>query len=590
MNRRIVAVGAISLLTLVLAGCPGVGPAGGGGVDSGGAVPPSALVEATGPILGVTVAASLDDLGQPVDASFTYPADQPEMVVLVRIGEVTPGPLTFSWYRVTEAGDEALFEQTVAVEARDAAFSTGLNPGILAAGTYKVVATFAGQSDTIAWDVAEPQPGDLTAPVGTSQSAAGAAPAPGPSGKTTAVVPEPDPQDVSGPALALLIHSYNRAHLVEFLVLSAWDDAQTGLGISPISFTIQVSAAITGLSPGASREYTHAGGADAVGTDALKKDFSLDPCSLPGGSDLPGTSITVTAVPLGFEARRETDTQILGADTSPPTVQLVSDPSNGATVKEGDKIVLTAIAEELKSGGSWQTGVSKIEILVIKPSGETLLTEKYDTYKDKSCGDKSWKQTTKEFTYTVPEDVKGDLRICAFGYDFAGNIGKKCYTYYTGEHWQGTLHSESTRSGILNCTEIWDMQLSFTVSADGTIQGSGTGNFVEQRDCYSTVLPDWDFSDQAQFVAFNIQGSADRNKLDLQTLMTDVQGGGFNGLLNYSLFGGDSDAPILAIPITAPGIAEGTVTITGSAGDDSTYLGIHTLELTCDNCDAPGVG
>ncbi len=432
------------------------------------------LVEATGPILDMTVAASLDDQGQPVDAAFTYPADQPEMVVLVRVGEVTPGPLTFSWYQVTDAGDEALFEQTVAVKARDVAFSTGLNPGILAAGTYKVVATFAGQSETIAWDVAELQPVNSTAPVGTSASTANGTPAPGPSGTTPAAVPQPGTQNVSGGTAIPLITRWN-APPVKFLVMSGWNDAQTGLIISPKSFKVQVSAAITGLAAGQTREFTH-----PAGTDVVTMDYSLNPCTLPGGSDLPGTSITVTAVALGYG--QDTNTEVLGADSSAPTVQLVSEPSNGAKVEVGNTIVLSAIAEE-KRGGSWQTGVSKIEIFVMEPTGEELLIKKYDEYQDRSCDDKSWKQTTEEKIYTVPEGVKGDIRICAFGYDFAGNIGKKCYTYHTGNQLKGKLtHSiqQEGPSGAGRFTLVYkqDADLSLILEPGGTLSGTAQIDYL----------------------------------------------------------------------------------------------------------------
>jgi hypothetical protein len=440
-----------------------------------------ALVEVTGPILGMTVAASLDDQGQPVEPSFTYPADQPEMVVVVWIGEVAPGALTFSWYRVTEAGDEALFEQTVAVEARDAAFSTGLNPGILAAGTYKVVATFAGGSETIAWDVADTQPGDLTAPVGTSGSAAGAAPAPGPSGRTPTVVPSSGPGSVSGPALFPNIRYFSIAPEVKFDVSSMWPDAQ-GHGIpSPISFTIEVNAFITGgvPVPGSSRQHTH-----AAGSIGVVHHYRLNPCALDGESDLPGTSITVSATTPGYGANRQTDTAVLGADTSGPKVTFgqITDPTQ--KVKEGDQIELNVTAEEVRSGGSWQKGIREMQMTgpVYAPSGAWTNPSPLP----KACEEKTWSHTA-TFTYTVPPNPPAEIKLCVLAEDYAGNFNPTaaCITYHTGDQLKGkltrtitTFWSDPTTYYIATSLQQLDADLSLNLQADGTVSGTAQINYA----------------------------------------------------------------------------------------------------------------
>jgi hypothetical protein len=261
---------------------------------------------------------------------------------------------------------------------------------------------------------------------------------------------------------------------------------------------------------------------------------------------------------------------------------VISTPARGSKVMPGDPIVLTVTATEKRSGGPWQMGVERIQ--VIGPEG-LVDSKDYQEYRGKACDAKSWEQTF-EVTYTVPENPPPQIELCAIGEDFAGNTQSRCGTFYTVNVWEGTLHSESTVGGILNCTEIWDMQLVFTVSEDGTIQGAGNGNFVAQYDCYSSILPDHDFSDQATSLAFNVEGTADRNQLNLQLVLFDVQGGGFNGLLNYSLFGGASNTPaILEVPITALGTAYGNTQIRGAAENGETYSGSHTLELKCNNCE-----
>lgn len=427
-----------------------------------------ALVDATGPILGMTVAASLDDQGQPVDPSFTYPFDQPEIVVLVRIGEVDAGPLTFSWYQVTEAGDEALFEQTVPVEAWDAAFSTGLNPGILAAGTYRVVATFAGQLEAIAWDVAEPQPGDLTDPVGTSQSAEGASPIPGPSGTATVPVPEPNPYQISG--AVLFPHIYSDPPQVELEILSH------NVTTPPVAVTIQYEVAITGSPPGTSREYTQ-----AAGPGIARMYDGVDPCSLPGGSDLPGTSITVSAVPLGYESSRQTVTYVLGDDTSRPTVKIDPPLDPGKKVSQGDQIVLEVTAEELESEGSWQTGLFSMSLT----GPEGLVDDWTDPWgAAQACTLKTWtRQET--FTYTVPPNPPATIELCVVVQDYADNTNREaCRTYSTGDQLIGTLTSTLTTSllGGQNIgTDIaqGEAELSLTLQAEGKLTGTVAYTFTQ---------------------------------------------------------------------------------------------------------------
>lgn len=428
--------------------------------------------EVSGPIAGMTVAASRDDQGQPLGESFSFYADQPQMVVLVRMGDVSPGPLTINWYRVTEEGDEALFVQTVAVEARDSAFSTGLNPGILALGTYKVVASFAGGSETIVWDVIETQPEGLTVPVDTTGSAAGGTPTPGPSGKTRVVVPTIDPYYTEGPLAMMYLHPYNSPPVIEGYSVYSWVLNATTVIPAPAAYTIRVTAAIDGSQAEVIDEYIREEGS-ATGT----RSFAANPCDLPGQQDLPGTRIRFTSFPLGFESREQHVTAVLPKDSSAPEVTLVSAPSNGVKVKAGQKIELSAIARELETGGSWQTGVSKVLFAVMQPS--YLEIDKEPSGKSKAdCTAKSWKQTTQKYFYTVPEGLKGDLRICAFGYDFADppNVGKGCATFHTGNQVKGPLTSTTTsltsagNGGTYVDKSVID--LSLTLEDDGTLSGT----------------------------------------------------------------------------------------------------------------------
>jgi hypothetical protein len=288
----------------------------------------------------------------------------------------------------------------------------------------------------------------------------------------------------------------------------------------------------------------------------------LNPCSLPGGSDLPGTSITVSAVPLGFETRRDTDTKILGADTSLPEVTLVSAPSNGVKVEGGQKIELSGIAVEKETGGSWQTGVSKILIDVMQPSFEEVA----DVPSGKSmaaCTEKSWKQTTEKYFYTVPEDVKGDLRICAFGYDFAGNIGKDCVTFPTGDVWEGTLQTDVTMVAPGGtCTSNWRANIKIFVNEDGTASAT-----------FSVVEAPMNSCGGSNYAIVGSQGSISG---------VVVNGAGFTIPLSQ-LLGGQAQVSAF-IQKTGSNQASGTATPSYSAGSGITNSFVMKFELTCKTC------
>ena len=532
-----------------------------------------ALVEATGPIHGLTVAASLDDQGWPVDASFTFPPDQPQMVVLVRIGEVAPGSLTFSWYRVTEAGDEALFEQTVEVKAGDAAFSTGLNPGILAVGTYKVVATFGGESESIAWDVAESQSGDSTAPAGATGSAAGAAPAPGPSGTTTVVVPQPAAIDGPGPSSHANFTQSNTANQVKFDVRSFWLDEQNAVITSPGSFTIRVTPAIIGESPGVSREFSH-----PAGIDEVKKLYVLNPCALPGERDVPGTSITVTTVPVGYEANADTSTTTLGPDTTKPIVEL--DPPDGYKVKPNEQIVLTVNASEVKSGESWQTGIYKIT--VTGPEGDVGKPWINSSNIPLSCTHKTWDHP-ETFTYTVPPNPKAVIELCVVVEDYKiANFVTKCLKYPTGNTWKGTIKSVTTGdygSAGICVGEAWELDFSVVVGEDGTVTGSGDGHLVSMPQCSGPGFDGSELATQAQNVRFDVEGRLADDEFELKIIETYIDGASA-GLYNYSLL---VDG-LLLVPLVSDKAAEGP-TESSFTGDGFVATGSHAVKMICTTCE-----
>jgi hypothetical protein len=583
VNKKVSSVIGASILQLGIAAACSLG----GAVQAEPVAP-----EPTGPIVSLAVASSFDEQGRLVDPAFTFSPDQPQITVIVQVGQGFTTPLEIVWYQVTEESEEQLFAVTLAVAALDRAYSVGQNPGTLAPGTYRVTATLDGQTQETEFDVAG-EPPETTA--NTGGSAAGEPPVAGPSGTTPQASPAPSASGSSGsrPWAGLGPGNYPfidgerqnvdlHADTVEIYPFFSYSGEMRPDGSFP-GFFGTVRGSIDDL-PGSSY------GADIQSEGDLgpHDPVTLDPCvGGAGASDLPGTQVRMESTVTMDEGgsgpiRTEESVIVLGDDTLAPRVGVISTPARGSKVMPGDPIVLTVTATEKRSGGPWQMGVERIQ--VIGPEG-LVDSQDYQDYRGKACNAKSWEQTF-EVTYTVPENPGPQIELCAIGEDFAGNTYSRCGTFYTVDVWKGTLHTESSESGILNCTEIWDMQLVFTVSEDGAIQGAGKGTLVGQKECYSLDLPDHDFSDQAVSIAFNVEGSADRNQLNLQLVLFDVQGGGFNGLLNYSLFGGPSNSPaILEVPIRAPGIASGLAVIKGTAENGEAYSADHWLDLTCDNCE-----
>jgi hypothetical protein len=88
----------------------------------------------------------------------------------------------------------------------------------------------------------------------------------------------------------------------------------------------------------------------------------IEPCRLPGGSDLPGARFEAT-----FTSRTAANTLImitLSPVTEKPTLKTTSTPPKGTKVKPGDtiKIRMEASEEYNHPRLGWQTGVKKIQL------------------------------------------------------------------------------------------------------------------------------------------------------------------------------------------------------------------------------------
>ncbi len=523
-------------------------------------------VEVTDPILGMTVAPSLDGQGRPAAASFTFSSEQPEMVVLVQVGALTnAASLNVAWYQTTEEGDVKLFEHQVEVQAYDRAFSTGLNPGgLLAAGAYKVTATIAGQTQEMEWDVASQS--SAVTPVDSS-AARGQPPIPGDSGVISNF--SANSQSAAGADCKISLGGYGDGELDtdadKVLVFSEeW-------GCNPNNAVFQVKATVDG-------PMTFVGAQYHDGTVV----FAANPCALSGGSDLPGTKVKFSA---HVESREDVPdagvTITLGDDTLAPRIKVESTPSKGTKVEAGDEIAITVTATEKRAGGPWQTGVQQIQVTADPGGllGEPLIVE---GRLPKACGQKSWEQNYK-VTYTVPKNPPPIVTLCAIADDFAGNQNSKCAEFPTGDVWTGTVHSETVGDygNAGTCiNEAWDLQFRVVVGGDGSVKGKGDGHLVLNPICSGPGFLNWDGSDQAKNVQFDVIGRYDGNTFELRFIQTNIDGATW-GLYNYSLLLGQA---VLEIPRISDTAAEGQPSTNSGEVGGFVGSGYHKVKMVCITC------
>ncbi len=435
------------------------------------------LAESDGPILGLNVAATLDEQGQLVDPTFTFSPDQPQITVVAYIGEPTSSSLEIAWYRLPDEGEpEPLFTHTVEVAAGDLAYSVGQNPGALAPGTYKAVATLGDQSEGIEFDVAS-EPTDGGTITNTAETAGTQSPTAGGSGTR---------RPASGGSNGSGLWVGNLYGDIDAATDSVADIVEIVSTIEMPSAKVEVKACIKNQACKIVGRY-ETPKSSAIGSGG----FKINPCNLPGGSDLPGTELSVTAQMVKGGTEKDVAKITLGDDSLAPRVEVVAELNgveltqkefqSGMRVEPGDKIKLTVTAEETPSGGPWQTGIEYIQVFA---NGKHLNEEgqgDYTALRHKTCKEKSMKQAEK-FTYRVPKkNPPAEITLCAMAEDFVGNVSNDeddCGTFYTGEVWEGIFRAQG---GDARCFQAFEGPVQLVVARDGVVTGTGRIQLKEQR-------------------------------------------------------------------------------------------------------------
>lgn len=422
------------------------------------ALPP---VDLKGPIVAVTIASSIDDKGQPVNPRFTFPPDERQLTVFVQVGEITGSPLDITWTKTSDDGDQKLFEHTVEVKTWDRAFSIGKNPGRLAPGSYKAAVTLEGHKREVEFDVVAAKGNSPLA--NRSEAVQGAPPISGGSGTV------PRPPAPAGAAKDRYPWQEDRPDLKKCeLTLEPFDQD------SPIVRVLAANMCESDFGP-VRVEAKISGKSSLLSTEKGQHVYSVDPCSLDHGSDLPGTNVKFWAAAVDDPSLTAQKGITLGDDTLAPRVHTVSSIKRDTKVKAGDRITLDVTAQEKRSGGPWQTGVKIIQVTA-EPGGLVGNPWTNPSTLPKPCDQKTWSQPYKA-TYTVPKNPPPIIKICSIAEDYQGNESSQCGEFPTGDKLKGKLSSTTTiKAGTGVGKEILftyqtDADLSLTLQDDGTVTG-----------------------------------------------------------------------------------------------------------------------
>ena len=277
---------------------------------------------------------------------------------------------------------------------------------------------------------------------------------------------------------------------------------------------VQLSAAVNG-SPQPVAKF-HFPAQAAAGIDATVKAASLDPCSLPVESDLPDDHVVVSARVLsGKAAGLSTQLDLrLGPDTMPPVLHVISNPARGSKVKPGDKITLTIDAREPQPGGPWQTGMKDIQVFA--NPGVQVDDKPFQT-SPKACGAKVKIVQPYKVTYIVPKKAPPQFDLCVSALDMVNPATTMCGTFFTGDHWTGTI--QTTTSGDYGAAgtcndEKWKSTVDLIVGADGTVAGTGATHVAAVAKCSGLVANS--YHTDATTGTFLVQGTFDGKVFNLE--------------------------------------------------------------------------
>jgi hypothetical protein len=506
-----------------------------------------------GPLLGIaTVARRPSGLVVEPQAGFT--TDDTEATVLISLADDVDADadatLTVSWYVRTAPNErQLLFEHAIVVGPTGLAWSQGVAPTGLAPGVYETVAALGDHAVQMPW---------IVEPVATGVAATGDEdwniPSEGDSGWYT---PDdtPIPDFRAGPCSIQSVHGAFTP-IADVYVMASWYGT-----CSTMTLAATVSGPLETLFEADTSQ-------DENGIESSR---SVTVCDLPGGSDLPGTVVSVSAT--GSDGSTATGSTTLSDHGVAVVAGIESRPPAPAAVRAGQTIDLAAM-------GMVMPPALGIESLAVLAGDEVIDATKNLSGTDEPVAcDQGRFYAQLATQYRVPDAPAPVIEICAVTVTFDGHTDESCARFTTGESWTGTMRlsfdGNVASQPDVPCRGTADFDISFSVSG-ADVTGSGNIDGAPYIcDAGGIQAPGPDPSGP-----LTVHGTKTDTGFDL--VVTPGPGVGCCAAWPGASFG------TWQMPIEAPGRAEVAITSTESFGQPWQGTLSLTGTFTCSTCRAGG--
>lgn len=519
------------------------------------------VLHADGPLRGLILTRGSTAEGLGVTPQLAFSPQDIEVYALIGLGDdIREGAtLTVAWYRISGIDErQPLFTHEIAVGPGGSAYSQAIADGGLAPGVYETVATLGDSQVRIPWVV---RVAERDAPTVGGQTGAAAestgdedwnVPDGGDSGWNEPQERETAPS-APGPCQVFGIHPGFEPFL----------DVEASVLWGGTCATISLAAAVSGP------PQILASASDNSAEAAHSLNASAAVCSLPGGSDIPGTAVHWTAT----GSDDETATAVFALPDFGPTLEALvqSVPDAGARVPPGQRIALRGMAVVMPPA----LGIEKLSLRV----GDQLIQEvgnASETSSPQPCDIGRYGAITHTH-YEVPSDPPAVIRICARATGFDGTEAEHCIEFFTGEVWAGTMrlvfdgnvvHAGTTPP----CRGVADFVMTLSVDDDGTVTGSGTISGAP----YVCVVDGQEYPGLNPSGTFTVHGTKTDAMFDL-VLLPDPGGGCCAAWPGQRYLAWQT-------PVVSPDRAEATISSSSSGGQP--WAGSLTLavNMSCPSC------